>query len=82
MREKATATAQRHVQLVFVAVVTAIMLASVFEQTDAGPAGIPGMVIYAFAAGFGLEFLCSAWTGRGRGGEQQREARPPQTPRS
>jgi hypothetical protein len=79
MREKATAIAQRHVQLVFVAAVTAILLASVFEQTDAGPAGIPGMVVYAFAAGFGLEFIWATWTGRERDGAERREVRPRRT---
>jgi hypothetical protein len=74
MREKVTLTAHRYVQLAFVATVTAILLASVFEQTGAGIRGIPGMVVYAFAAGFGLEFISSVWTGRGN--ERQREARP------
>jgi hypothetical protein len=57
------------------AMVTSLLLASVFEQTDAGPRGIPGMVVYAFAAGFGLEFITAAWTGRGRGGTRRREVR-------
>jgi hypothetical protein len=77
MREKVTLRAHRYTQLAFVATVTAILLASVFEQTGAGVRGIPGMVVYAFAAGFGLEFISSVWTGRGNGSERRRrEARP------
>ena len=49
------------------AIVTAVLLASVLEQAAAGARGIPGMVVYAFAAGFGLEFLSAVWTGRRKG---------------
>ncbi len=54
----------RLIVLAFMAAVTACLLAFVFGQASRGPAGLPGVVVYAFAAGFGLEFLGSAWTGR------------------
>ncbi len=67
MREKITGATHRYAQLTFMTLVTAVLLASVSQQTGAGVRGIPGMVIYAFAAGFGLEFIAASWTGRGRG---------------
>lgn len=75
MNQKVITTTHRYAQLIFMAAVTAILLASVFEQTAAGFGGIPGMVVYAFAAGFGLEFVSAIWTGRGPGGERRREVR-------
>ncbi len=62
----------RLASLAFVFAVTTFLLASVFLEAARGPAGIPGTVVYAFAAGFGLEFLGAAWTGRfGRRGHSQ-----------
>ncbi len=59
--------------LVFVAAVTTVLLAFVFGQAARGLPGLPGMLVYAFAGGFGLEFLGSAWTGgwRQRGSQRQ-----------
>jgi hypothetical protein len=39
-------------------------LAFAFSQAARGPAGIPGVVVYGFAASFGLEYVSSVWTGR------------------
>ena len=75
MREKVTVTAHRYAQLTFMALVTAVLLASVYHQTGAGLDGIPGMVVYALGAGFGLEFVAAVWTGRGNGGRRSRRAR-------
>ena len=58
---------QRLAILAFVAGVTACLLALVFAQATQGPNGFLGAVVYAFGAGFGLEFVSSAWTGRRRG---------------
>jgi hypothetical protein len=48
--------------LAFMAPVTAWLLALVFEQATRGPSGLLGGVIFALAAGFGLEFVSSKWT--------------------
>jgi hypothetical protein len=64
MREKITVEARRYAQLTFMAGVTAVLLASVFHQTDAGISGIPGMVVYALGAGFGLEYVTAIWLRR------------------
>ncbi len=50
--------------LAFMGGVTACLLALVFEQATRGPSGLLGGVIFALAAGFGLEFVGSMWTGR------------------
>jgi hypothetical protein len=55
---------QRLAVLAFMALVTACLLALVFAQATRGPNGLPGVVMYAFGAGFGLEFVSAAWTGR------------------
>jgi len=59
--------------LAFMAAVTVCLLALVFGQATRGPSGLPGAVVYAFAAGFGLEFVSSAWTGRWRGPHSSRQ---------
>jgi hypothetical protein len=64
MSEKTIRTARRRAELVFVAIVTACLLAFVFGQATRGPTGLPGVVVYGFAAGFGLEYVSSVWTGR------------------
>jgi hypothetical protein len=61
----------RYVVLAFLASMTVCLLAFVFGQAARGVSGLPGMVVYAFAAGFGLEFVGTAWTG----GWRQRQAR-------
>ena len=61
----------RYAGLVFVATVTVCLLAFAFGQAARGVPGVPGLVVYAFAAGFGLEFMGAAWTG----GWRQRQAR-------
>lgn len=54
------------------AAVTALLLALVADATRRGLAGLPGMVVYAFAAGFGLEFVSASWLGpKRRGGRRQ-----------
>jgi len=58
--------------LVLVSAVTVCLLAFVFTQAAKGLPGLPAVVVYAFAAGFGLEFMGAAWTGRfGRDGHRQ-----------
>ena len=64
MNEKTIRTTRRYAELAFVAVVTACLLAFVFSQAARGPAGFPGVIVYGFAAGFGLEYVSSVWTGR------------------
>ena len=50
-----------HLPLAYVGVVTALLLALVTEHAARGPAGLPGAMACALPAGFGLEFLWSAW---------------------
>lgn len=73
MRETTVQRAHRVAVLVFIATLTTVLLAFVFGQAARGLAGLPGVLVYAFAAGFGLEFLGSAWTGgwRQRGSRRQ-----------
>ena len=66
MKENVIRKSRRYGQLTFMAAVTACLLAFVFIQAAKGPTGIPGAVLYALAAGFGLEFVSAAWTGRWR----------------
>jgi hypothetical protein len=69
MNEKMIRAGRRYGELAFVAVVTACLLALVAVEAAEGPASLPGAVLYALAAGFGLEFVSAVWTGRGpRGG--------------
>lgn len=51
----------RYVPLVYVALVTALLLALVVEQSRRGPTALPGALVYSLSAGFGLEFVCSRW---------------------
>lgn len=50
--------------LAFMALVTACLLGLVFTLAARGLAGWPGVLVYGFAAGFGLEYLGSAWAAR------------------
>jgi hypothetical protein len=52
--------------LAFMAIATACMLAFALHQAARGLDGLPGLVLYSFCAGFGLEFVSSAWRGRWR----------------
>ena len=63
MRETTVQRMNRYAGLAFVASVTLCVLAFVFGQAARGLEGVPGMVVYALAAGFGLEFMGAAWTG-------------------
>ncbi len=71
MKETILQRVIRSVILAFVAGVTVCLLAFAFGQAPRGASGLPGMVVYAFTAGFGLEFIGAAWTG----GWRQRQAR-------
>ena len=72
MREDIWRRGRHYTELAFMAVVTALLLALVADATRRGLAGVPGMLVYAFAAGFGLEFVSSSWLGPGRrGGSRQ-----------
>jgi hypothetical protein len=54
--------------------VTACLLALAFEQAlTRGLAGFGAVAVYAFAAGFGLEFVAAAWTGRNGRGDRRRQ---------
>ena len=64
---------QNATSFVFVLAVTVCLLAFVFTQAAKGLSGLPAVVVYAFAAGFGLEFVGAAWTGR-FGGSRNRFA--------
>lgn len=63
----------RLIVFAFMATVTACLLAFVFGQANRGLGGLPAAVVYAFAAGFGLEFLGSAWTGRWSDSKRKRQ---------
>lgn len=45
----------------FMALVTIGLLALTFSQAAQGTPALAEVVVYSFAAGFGLEFLGSAW---------------------
>jgi hypothetical protein len=68
MNEKMIRAGRRYGELAFVAVVTACLLAFVAVEALEGPSSLPGVVLYALAAGFGLEFVSAVWTGRGPSG--------------
>jgi hypothetical protein len=55
-----------YLPLAYVAAVTAGLLALVAEQASRGPHAFPGVLVCAFAAGFGLEFVSSGWAKRRR----------------
>jgi hypothetical protein len=60
MTETTREKRHRAAVLMFMAAVTAVLLALAFGQAARGAAGLPAVVVYAFAAGFGLEFIGSA----------------------
>jgi hypothetical protein len=64
MNEKTIRAVRRHAELAFVGLVTACLLAFVLGQAARGAAGLPGVLVYGFAAAFGLEYVSSVWTGR------------------
>ncbi len=64
MREMTTYRGRRYLELAFMAVVTAVLLALVADQTHRGFDGLPSILVAAFAAGFGLEFVSSSWRDR------------------
>lgn len=64
MNETTARRVQSHAGALFVATVTTCLVAFVLTQMARGLPGVPAALLYAFAAGFGLEFLGSAWTGR------------------
>jgi hypothetical protein len=66
MNERAIEKSWQYGQLVFVAAVTALLLSFVFDHASDGLAGLAGMAVWSFAAGFGLEFVCAVWSGRSR----------------
>ncbi len=63
MTETRTEKLRRSAALAFMALVTSCLLALALSQSERGAAGLPSVVVYAFAAGFGLEFVGSAWSG-------------------
>jgi hypothetical protein len=50
----------------YVALVTALSLALVAEAASRGPSALPGVLVYALSAGFGLEFVVSRWSAESR----------------
>jgi len=63
MAETTLQRVHRYAGLLFVGIVTVCLLAFVFSQAERGLSGLPAAAVYAFAAGFGLEYLGAAWTG-------------------
>jgi len=64
MEETTVEKTHRLTGLVFVFAVTTCLVAFVYVQAARGLPGLAGVIVYGFAAGFGLEFLGAAWTGR------------------
>ena len=62
----------RHLPLVYVGLVTAVLLALVAEHAGRGPAALPGVLVCALAAGFGLEFVYAGWTAERRAASGER----------
>lgn len=63
---------RRYLPLAYVALVTALLLAVLAEQSARGSAALPELAVYSLAAGFGLEFVSSMWVG---GRDQSGDAR-------
>jgi hypothetical protein len=55
--------AQRCAVFAFMGVVTWVLVTFAFTEADRGLEGVTGILVYGLAAGFGLEFLGSAWRG-------------------
>lgn len=72
MRETFALAIRRHGRLAFMAVVTTCLLAFALSQATRGVGGLGSATVYAFAAGFGLEFVGSAWAGRWPAGGRSR----------
>jgi hypothetical protein len=66
------ALVRRYLPLVYVGLVTALLLALVAEQASRGPAAVPGVLVCALAAGFGLEFVWSGWAAKRRSASGER----------
>ncbi len=66
----------RYLALVYVALVTAVLLALVAEEATRGPVALPGILVYALAAGFGLEFVSSTWAAESRPARDDRRVAP------
>lgn len=66
MSETTLQRVHRNAGQLFVAAVTVCLLALVISQATRGPEGLPGVLVYAVAAGFGLESTGAAWSGRWR----------------
>ena len=73
MNENMIDTIRSCARTAFVAAVTAAMLALTLVHAQRGGAGIANVVAYALTAGFGLEFVGSAW----RHGWRRRAGRAP-----
>jgi hypothetical protein len=57
---------QTHIRWVFMAIVTATMLALTFDHARRGLPTMPTVAVYALTVGFGLEFLRAEWSGARR----------------
>jgi hypothetical protein len=53
----------KHAVMAFMAAVTCYLLAVVFSGATAGSGRLDEVIVFGFAAAFGLEFLWSAWPG-------------------
>lgn len=60
MNQTTIRRAGRCAALLFMATVTACLLAFVAGLASRGPSALPAVIVYAFASGFGLEFVASA----------------------
>jgi len=73
MNEKTWRCGRRYAELAFMTCVTALLLALVARETRNGLQGLSAIAVYAFAAGFGLEFVGASWSGRWRPGNRRRQ---------
>ena len=69
------AVVHRYLPLVYVGLVTALLLGLVAEHASRGPAAVPGVLVCALAAGFGLEFGWSGWAAARRSPSGERPLR-------
>jgi len=74
MNPKTIEMTGRIATLTFMAIVTVHAIVFAVDQASRGLPGLPGLLVWAFAAGFGLEFLASAWTGGWRSRRPRRHS--------
>lgn len=75
MREQTIKRISRCSQLAFMATTTIVLMALTFDQASRGLEGLPGTVVYALTAGFGLEFIRSVWTNASQRSSERQQIR-------